>query len=107
MPKSTTLICGPVSLSEVFSAIERERAYQDAIWCAATTPTEGKHTPTEFLVYMQHYMNLATVQASTAADPVATIGVLDNLRKVVALGAACMEQNGVVHRDPAQFPKVS
>ena len=104
MPKSTHLIEGPVSRHLVLATVSGERDYQDAVWCAATTPTEGKQSPTEFLVYIQHYLNEAVREASTAADPASMIAVLDNVRKLSALAVACMEQNGVVPRDPEQFP---
>lgn len=103
MPQSNTGYLGAVSREEVFNAINGEREYQDLSWCAATTPTEGKHSITEFLVYMQHYMDIARKEASTQADPEATKRVLDELRKVVTLGVAGMEQNGVIFRDKYQI----
>lgn len=108
MPESSAknYQAGEQPRNEVFSAISNEREYQDAVWCAATTPTDGRHSPTEFLVYIQHYLNKAVVEASTRADPDSKVAVLDNLRKAVALGVACMEQNGVVWRDQSHFPAV-
>jgi hypothetical protein len=104
MPNSTTLQPAPQARNEVFSAINNEREYQEVIWCEATTPTKGLHTPTEYLVYINHYQRKAEVAASTMPDPDASVAILDNLRKVAALAVACMEQNGVVWRDPDQFP---
>lgn len=84
--------------SEVYAAIDGERAYQDSRWNASTTESEGKHTVAEFILYMEHYLTQARVLVSTQPDPKANRDGLDFLRKVTALGVACMEQNGVVER---------
>lgn len=95
---------GPLTEADVYAVIGNERAYQDAIWCAATTPTEGKHSPTEFLVYIGYYLDKAKADASNKPDPIAKLAILDSIRKVAALAVSCMEQNGAVTRDPAHFP---
>lgn len=87
-----------VNRKQVYNCIDGERLYQDSRWNSSTTPTEGKHTVTEFILYMQHYLNEAIRLVSTQADPKAIHDGLDFIRKVTTLGIACMEQNGVVER---------
>ncbi len=82
--------------TEVYDAIDSERAYQDSRWNGDTTESCGKHTATEFILYMEHYLAKARALASTTVegDP----EVLDAVRKVTALGVACMEGNGAPRR---------
>ena len=88
------------SRAEVYKCIDGERDYQEMriVRDGSTTLTEGPHTPEEFLLYMEHYMHLAREKASTVWGPKAKTEILDVLRKVTALGVACMEANGVVAR---------
>ena len=85
-----------VNREEVYRAIDGERDYQATRWNADTTPSEGKHTPSEFLLYMEHYLMKCRELASTT--PEGNTEVLDFIRKVTALGVACMEQNGAPQR---------
>jgi hypothetical protein len=84
--------------AEVYAAIDGERDYQDSRWNEGTTESGGRHTPTEFLLYMADYVREAITQASRNADPVANDLVLNTIRKITTLGVACMEQNGAPRR---------
>lgn len=84
---------------EVYAVIDGERDYQDARWNQNTTSTGGVHSVTEFLVFMQSYLNQAIDQVSRNAEPEASQMALDTIRKLTALGVVCMEQNGVVNRE--------
>ncbi len=81
---------------EVYQAINSERDYQDSRWNADTTPSEGKHTTSEFLLYMEHYLMKSRELAATTVE--GNPDVLDWVRKVTTLGVACMEQNGAPQR---------
>lgn len=81
---------------DVYAVIDGERNYQDCL--ASTSETDGHHTVTEFLLYMDAYMHDAKQVASKTWGPQATIKTLDLIRKITALGVACMEQNGAVER---------
>ncbi len=83
---------GKLPRTEVYRAIDGERAYQDAKW-----DTTNRRKPTEaYLTYMKSYLDEAFYEIShTAGDT----GALDKLRKVVALGVACFEDNGVPLRN--------
>ena len=84
------------SRAEVYSAIDGEREYQDDRWNVDTTITGGLHTVTEFVLFMEYYLTEARRHLSTQGEPTASQNGLDFVRKVTALGVACMEQNGIV-----------
>jgi hypothetical protein len=83
---------------EVYRAINGERAYQDGRWNSSTTKSGGKHSLTEFLVYIRDYTEEALHHVSRNADPGANEYARHSLRKVAALAVAALEQNGVRHR---------
>lgn len=83
---------------EVYAAIDGEREYQDFRWNDKTTSSGGQHTVAEFVLYMEHYLEEGRRLLSTQKSPRAEDDGLDFVRKVTALGVACMEQNGVVER---------
>jgi hypothetical protein len=83
---------------EVYAALDSEREYQARRW------GEHAHSVTEFLVYMRDYVEEALHTVTREADPMAAAVALDNVRKVAALGVACMEQHGAPMRPPAPPP---
>lgn len=76
---------------EVYSAINRERDYQEAKW---SRPAHN-HTVTEYLVYIQHQLDLARTKVSTMEDDG---DARAELRKIAALCVSAMEEHGIVHR---------
>lgn len=85
-----------IQRADVYSVIDGERAYQDSL--SSTSETDGHHTVPEFILYMEDYIAEARSVASRTWGPEAKIKALDIVRKVTALGVACMEQNGIVRR---------
>ena len=81
---------------EVYRALDSERDYQDQKW--GNTLREGKHTPTEFMVYMQDYLLEAMKIISRMADPEASEKAMHIIRKITAMGVACGEQHGMPDR---------
>ena len=75
------------------NAVLGERDYQDRRW--ADAPSKGVHDTAGYITFMQHYVTVAAQQITKSEDDTAA---LDTIRKIAALGVACMEQNGVVHR---------
>lgn len=71
-----------------YNAINSERDYQEIKWDG------NPHSITEYLVYMNDYINEAMHVVSRKADAEANPIALDTIRKVTALGVACMEQHG-------------
>lgn len=81
-----------------FEAVEAERAYQDVKWAADRTASGGKHTPTEWLVYIEDYVNEAKRYTSRISEPQASVFVQHTMRKIAAMAIASMEQNGIYTR---------
>lgn len=77
--------------SEVYDAIDGERNYQESRW----ERPRHNHTNTEYLVYINHYVQQAFAAVSTQDGDGATHPAL---RKIAALAVAAMEENGVAYR---------
>ncbi len=75
---------------QVYQRIDTERAYQADKW------GDPPHTIDEFALYIAEYTAQLVHVAGTTADHDAK---LDAVRKVAALGVACMEQHGAPHRE--------
>jgi hypothetical protein len=84
------------SMAEVFTAIDGERKYQDELW--GPTESHGQHSITEFLVFMRDYVEEALHTESRESMSSADLKSLHIVRKVAALGVACMEQHGAPRR---------
>ena len=82
---------------EVFEALDSERAYQNTRWAPSDDPSgRVPHTITEWLSYMQYYVNEGLKVQTLSSDQGAG---LPWLRKVAALGVAGMEQHGAPRRE--------
>lgn len=82
---------------KVYSAISDERAYQDRKW---GTVEEHQHEVGSWLTIMR---TLLTDAERAYMSQNGDIGALDEVRKVVAVGVACMEQHDPVVRSPVGF----
>jgi hypothetical protein len=91
--------------ADVYKAIDGEREYQQK-WEDAES--KGKHETGAFILFMEHYLKEARRLESTlenGGNGVVSLvggrqeGSLDFVRKVTALGVACMEQNGAPERE--------
>lgn len=81
----------PVMMSDIFKAIERERAYQDDKW---GTIEDNPHSVISWLRLMDEEI---TEAAGAVAD-----GKEEAMREVlqaIAVGVACLEQHGLYERD--------
>ncbi len=84
---------------DVFKEVDRERKYQTVLW-------EGKeHSIEEFMLYMEDYLNEAKHIQCRLADATSKPLTLAGLRKVVALGVACLEIHGCPSRDMNDLSK--
>lgn len=90
-----------------YESIDTERHYQAVRWNEETTETGGKHSVTEFLVFIQDYTNEALHVLTRNPEPQATEEALHIVRKIAALGVACMEQNGSFPRSQEDIEKYS
>lgn len=84
--------------SEVFACVEAERRYQDERWSELTTTSGGQHSVGEWAVFIDDYLRQLKTELSRTPEPEATDLALHTLRKIAAMAVACMEQNGVRHR---------
>lgn len=83
---------------EVYEAIDSEREYQNSKWRRPDSIDPAGHNPhtiTEWLAYMQYYVNEGLRVQTTSFNEG---DGLDFLRKVAALGVAGMEQHGAPRR---------
>jgi hypothetical protein len=84
--------------SEVYAAIDSEREYQDRRWNSETTTSGGLHSLEEWAIYMRSYLREAEEQLSRNSKQVGDPLALATIRKIVAMGVACMEQHGAPRR---------
>jgi hypothetical protein len=82
---------------DVLTAIHDERVYQNRKW---GTIAEHPHEVGGYLTLMRKLLRDAEDEWQSKRGD---ISALDELRKVVAVGIACMEQHGAVPRSPAAF----
>lgn len=84
------------TVDEITIAITRERQYQDEKW---GTIEDHPHTPREWLAIMETELEEAKkAWVSQAGD----FGCLQKILQVAAVGFACLEQHGIVEREPTQ-----
>jgi len=82
---------------EVMSAVHDERIFQNRKW---GTITEHPHEVGGYLTLMRKLLcDAEQAWSSQRGD----VGALDEIRKVVAVGIACMEQHGPIPRSPLSF----
>lgn len=76
---------------EVFNRISAERDYQDSVWGTM----DQTNTLGDYMLYMERYLTKAKSQY-TGSDEFTDVTV--DIRKVVALGVACLEKYGCPNR---------
>lgn len=84
---------------EIYKAIDSERDYQDKRWNENTTASKGKHSPEEWLMYMEDYINEAKHILSRESVQNGYPKAMDIMRKVAAMAVCAMEQHGVNNRE--------
>lgn len=82
--------------SEVYAAIDSERAYQMAMAEKAhgDPSNDGTKQLETFVVYMDDYMTELKHQLSRVWGPTAYQDALATMRKIVTIGVAAMETHG-------------
>lgn len=83
---------------QVYREIKRERKYQKLRWGVPDVDglREIQKDPEHYLLYMQCFLSKAIERISTENG---SDGALEEIRKVTALGFACLEQNGCPSRE--------
>jgi hypothetical protein len=82
---------------DVLNAVHDERVFQNRKW---GTIAEHPHEVGGYLTIMRKLLAEADVAWSSNRGDV---GALEEIRKVVAVGIACMEQYGPIARSPLSF----
>jgi hypothetical protein len=83
--------------AEVMSTIHDERVFQNRKW---GTIAEHPHEVGGYLTLMRKLLcDAEQAWSSQRGD----VGALHEIRKVVAVGIACMEQHGAIPRSPMSF----
>jgi len=86
------------SREQVYVALDSERAYQDSKWgdsASSDRPGHGERSIDEFALYLSGYATKLAAYCSEFGNPHVKLGLV---RKITALGVACMEQHGAPHR---------
>lgn len=87
-----------MTFETVIAALRGEREYQDERWNENTTTSGGIHEVGAWLTFIRSYLRQAEEQISRGADPQASDAALHTIRKITAMGIACMEQHGAPER---------
>lgn len=84
----------------VYKAIDTEREYQEKVW-SNNNKASGATNVSSFVTWMQSYLRKVEDLASSLDETPGSEGcekIMDMMRKVVALGVACGELNGMPER---------
>lgn len=82
--------------ADVYKAIDSERDYQDRKW--GNGMARPQHSPDEWCLYIQDYLNEATHILSRMPDAVATPAAMEIMRKIGGMAVKCMEEHGTTLR---------
>lgn len=83
--------------TEVYTVLDGERAYQDSRWGGQVH--DRGHSIEDWLVYMEDYISEAKHICSREAADTCYPKALGIIRKVAAMGIACMENHGAPKRE--------
>lgn len=84
--------------SEVYAAIDTERAYQDRLWPAPEVGgIPNPMTIGEFVLLLEEYA--ARARKAWAEEKKPEMIALGIVRKVAGIAVNCMEQHGAPHRE--------
>jgi len=82
----------------VYELIDGEREYQDKRW-TIETGARVVHSPEEWLVYIEDYVNEAKHIMSREAYGICEPKAMSIMRKIAAMAVCAMEQNGSTPRE--------
>lgn len=86
----------PASRDEVYTAIDSERAYQNALGADRREPREINHSVGDYLTMLKVYVDKALVAWT---DNPGTDAAMNTIRKVTAIGVRAMEEHGAPPRE--------
>ena len=79
---------------DVFTLINGERAYQDSKWDTGRPLSDQKTPVAAWLLYIEEHLNQAKAMIYYLREDQS----LEQVRKITALGVACMENNNTEAR---------
>lgn len=82
----------PFKRMHVYTVIDDERDYQDRKWGGARH--DSQHSIKEWLNFMEEYLIEAIELSAGGEDKLA----LEAIKKITALGVACMENHNIMKR---------
>lgn len=83
---------------EVYEVVDTERDFQETLW---NNLNKEISNPSSFILWMEEYLAKARALASKVDERKGTDGctqIMEVIRKVTALGVACMEVNDAPKR---------
>jgi hypothetical protein len=83
-----------LSREEVYKLIDGEREYQDKKWLPMPESRHDNHSPEEWLMYIEDYVNEAKHICSREAYGICEPKAMDIMRKIAAMAVCAIEQNG-------------
>ena len=86
-----------IDRSEVYKAIDSERAYQSATWPGIDADPDNPHTIGEDILLMEEYVKRAREEWTKVADS-PDMEALHMIRKVAGIAVRCMENHGAPYR---------
>lgn len=89
--------------NEVYKLIDGERDYQDKVWNENTTASKGQHSPEEWLMYIEDYINEAKHIVSRKSVRDSYPAVMSIVRKIAAMSVCAMEQHDTPERTDIQI----
>lgn len=84
---------------KVYEAIDTEREYQNERWNSETTSSGGVHSPEEWFMYIEDYVNEAKHILSRENVQTGHPKSMEIMRKVAGMSVCAMEQLGVKNRE--------
>ena len=78
---------------DVYKLIDGERNYQDEKWLPMPESRHANHSPEEWFVYIEDYVNEAKHILSREAYGICEKKAMDIMRKVAAMAVCAMEQH--------------
>lgn len=104
--RSQTKTALPVARMDVYSAIETERDYQDAMTARGDRPDMATHMPlSSILLAMERILHDARSQWYSDAQPYEQ--TMHSVRKIAGLAVKAGEQYGMPVRSPSPAPNVT
>lgn len=83
---------------DVYKLIDGERDYQDEVWNENTTSSKGIHSPEEWIMYMEVYLEKAKHICASEPTQTAVPRAMEIIRKVGAMCVKAMEQHETAPR---------